>query len=102
MDSEIVQKIGTKNKKALEQLYVRYERTVYTLAFRIVGDSRKAENIVLQIFSEIWNSNGELLERGQTLSVQMLKITRQFAYDERRKEDKKVSPSPCPEKTCFC
>lgn len=59
----------TENPKGLEQLHFRYERMVYKLTFRIVGNSWQAEKVVLRMFSQVWEGNGEVLQTGQRLSV---------------------------------
>lgn len=102
MHSEIVQKIKEKNKTALEQLYTHYERTVYKLAFQIIGDSFLSEKVVQQLFTQIWDSKGEILHSNYQLSVQILKITRQIAYDEKERQHGGNSTSPGSKKPCCC
>lgn len=78
MDSGILREISEKNHIAMEQLYNQYERVTYQIAYHIVGDALLAEQVVLNLFSSIWNSTGIVPQNGN-LSVQMLKATRQLA-----------------------
>lgn len=72
-DELLIQKIAERDSAALEQLYDRYERQVYSFVFRIVKDTMAAEEVVQELFIREWNSAGRLRtdesEQGQAGAV---------------------------------
>lgn len=50
-----MQRIAERDASALELLYDRYERAVYSFAYRFVGDPMAAEETVQEHFLRIWN-----------------------------------------------
>ena len=55
-DGELIQRAGTGDRAALEQLYARYARPVFGLALRRLGDRGRAEDAVQETFISIWRS----------------------------------------------
>lgn len=48
-DSRLMRQIAERDASALELLYDRYERAVYSFAYRIVGDPMTAEETVQEL-----------------------------------------------------
>ncbi|MDQ3701684.1 MAG: hypothetical protein M3442_12310, partial [Chloroflexota bacterium] len=53
-DAGLLRRVQLRDELALEALYDRYGRLVYTLARRIVGDCHLAEEVVQDTFIRCW------------------------------------------------
>jgi RNA polymerase sigma-70 factor (ECF subfamily) len=53
-DSGIMELIVRGKADALSELYDRYSRLVYSIAFRIVGEEATAEEVTLDVFERVW------------------------------------------------
>ena len=54
MDEAVVRQIVNGDHGALGALHDLHGRTVYTLALRIVGDPAEAEEVVQDVFVQVW------------------------------------------------
>ena len=87
--------LARQNPRALEQLYDRYSRVVYSLALRITRQSATAEEIVQEVFLQLWrNAHAYHSSRGPvepwllTLARhRSLDIIRAKAEKQRRREE---------------
>ncbi|WP_127551164.1 RNA polymerase sigma factor [Paenibacillus amylolyticus] len=87
-DSRLMRQIAERDASALELLYDRYERAVYSFAYRIVGDPMTAEEAVQELFMRVWN-NAERYDASQgKLTTWMFAITRNIAVDMLRRKSK--------------
>ena len=65
-DGELIERVGTGDREAFEELYRRYTRPVLGLALRRLGDRGRAEDAVQDAFTAVWRSAGSYdPERGQ-------------------------------------
>jgi RNA polymerase sigma-70 factor (ECF subfamily) len=55
-DGELIERAGTGDRAALEELYARYARPVLGLALRRLGDRGRAEDAVQETFVSIWRA----------------------------------------------
>ncbi|OAX45281.1 RNA polymerase sigma-70 factor, ECF subfamily [Paenibacillus sp. OK060] len=86
-----MRQIAERDASALELLYDRYERAVYSFAYRIVGDPMTAEETVQELFLRVWN-NAERYEASQgKLTTWMFAITRNIAVDMLRRKSKSAA-----------
>jgi len=53
-DTELMERISLHDKLALEELYHRYSKLIYTLIKGIIGDEKMAESILLEVFVGIF------------------------------------------------
>jgi RNA polymerase sigma-70 factor (ECF subfamily) len=53
-DSALVASVARGSARALEHLYERYSRGVYSLALRLLGDTAAAEEVVQETFLKLW------------------------------------------------
>ncbi|MDI3340239.1 MAG: sigma-70 family RNA polymerase sigma factor [Sphaerobacter sp.] len=88
-DEELVQRMGAGDVDALEVLYGRYARVVYSFAVRIVGDGLLAEEVLQEAFMRSWQQASRFeLARG-TFASWLLSITHNLAIDEVRKRQRR-------------
>ena len=94
-DAALMDRLARKDSAALEALYDRYSRVVYSLVLRIAQQATTAEEIVQDVFLQLWRnahlyqtSRGRLepwlftIARNRTLDHMRLKMEKQ-----RRRED---------------
>jgi len=84
-DLELMKRIARKDSNALQLIYERYERPMYTFAYRIVKDSMLAEEILQELFLRIWNAAEKYDEDQGKLSSWMFTLTRNIAIDGLRR-----------------
>jgi len=85
-DRELMMQIGDKDPAALEQLYDRYEKIVYSFAYRMVQDTMAAEEVVQELFLRVW-THSERYEASQgKLTTWMFAVTRNIAVDMLRRK----------------
>jgi len=58
-DSRLVARIAGGDRQALASLYDRYAPHLLALARRVLGDNREAEDLVHDVFLEIWRQAGD-------------------------------------------
>ncbi len=59
-DTELIELIRASDKQAFDQLYHRYWRLLYMLAVQKTGTPPEAEDIVQEIFIDLWNKRARL------------------------------------------
>jgi RNA polymerase sigma-70 factor (ECF subfamily) len=84
-DEALIELLGNRDVPALETLYGRHARAVYSLALKMLGDSTAAEEIVQECFLKLWR-RPELYHasRGKLLPW-LLGITHHRAVDQLRR-----------------
>lgn len=88
-DDQLVQRMSDGNVDALDVLYDRYARAVFSFAVRIVRDSSIAEEVLQEAFMRSWQQSGRFeLNRGNYASW-LLSITHNLAIDEVRKSQRR-------------
>ena len=55
-DVDLLTRVGGGDERALAQLYERHSRLVYAVALRVLGDPSAAEDVVQEIFMQVWRS----------------------------------------------
>jgi RNA polymerase sigma-70 factor (ECF subfamily) len=88
-DEMLLQSIAAGDKSAMHVLYARHNVRVYRFILRIVSDTTVAEDLVSQVFLDVWRTAGQFEGRSQ-VSTWMLAIARfkaLTALRNRRHED---------------
>ncbi len=84
-DETLVQLLVQQDVRALEALYSRYSRPIFSLALKILGDREVVEEVVQEVFLRLWTrAFGYDPQRGKLLSW-LLTITHHRAIDELRR-----------------
>ncbi len=88
-DEELVSLIVQNHRPALEELYDRYVKLVYSFSFKMAnGDSEKTKEIVQQVFLRLWTTKRTYNPSQGKFVNWLLTITRNIAIDIIRKEQK--------------
>jgi RNA polymerase sigma-70 factor (ECF subfamily) len=84
-DAELIARVSEGDARALEVLYDRYARVVYSFALRIVGDPSLAEELLQEVFFRAWQQGGAFRATRGSFITWLLSITHNLAIDELRK-----------------
>ncbi len=88
-DEMLLESISDGNRTAMHMLYCRHNVRVYRFILRIVRDATTAEDLVSQVFLDVWRTAGQFQGRSQ-VSTWLLSIARfkaLTAMRQRRFED---------------
>lgn len=92
MDSQndvlLYQKLRQKDQSSLESLYDRYEKLVYSFAYRMTGGTSLSEDIVQEVFMKLWYGKSEYDPGKGKFASWLLTVTRYTAIDYLRKAKK--------------
>ncbi|MGC4190441.1 MAG: sigma-70 family RNA polymerase sigma factor [Thermomicrobiales bacterium] len=88
-DVVLVELMAAQDSRALETLYERHARIVFSFALRIVGDPASAEEIVQEAFFRSWQQATRFTEGRGTYVTWLLSITHNLAIDEIRKRQRR-------------
>jgi RNA polymerase sigma-70 factor (ECF subfamily) len=88
-DEELVSRVRNGDTAALETLYSRYGRVVYSFAVRIVGDGATAEEILQEAFVRTWRQADTFRTKRGNFASWLLSITHNLAIDELRKRQRR-------------
>lgn len=84
-DVELIARVAEADAAALEVLYDRYSRVVYSFGLRIVGDPQLAEELLQEVFLRAWQQGAAFRETRGAFVTWLLSITHNMAIDEVRK-----------------
>jgi RNA polymerase sigma-70 factor (ECF subfamily) len=83
-DEQLISAICQGEESAIETLYERYHRYVYTLAYRILRDPVASEDIVQDAFLSIWRKASSYLAQNGSVQSWIQAIVRNRAIDKIR------------------
>jgi RNA polymerase sigma-70 factor (ECF subfamily) len=84
---EYLERIQGRDSNALQALYDETSRVLYSLAFRVLNDREDAEEVLLDVYQQIWNAAGRFdASRGSVLSW-LAVVTRNRAIDRVRQSN---------------
>lgn len=92
-DAELVHRVSLGDTAALEELYSRYARVVYSFAVRIVHDTSLAEEILQEVFVRTWRQADRFQRSRGNFASWLLSITHNLAIDEIRKRQRRPQRS---------
>ena len=84
-DAALVASIRSGNQDAMAQLYDRYSSVVYAVALRVLGDAAAAEDVLQEIFMQLWRNPGSFDASRGDLAPWLAVIARNRAVDVLRK-----------------
>lgn len=88
-DDALVSRVCAGDTSALEALYSRYARVVFSFAVRIVGDGPTAEEILQEAFVRTWRQAETYQTVRGSFASWLLSITHNLAIDELRRRQRR-------------
>lgn len=83
-ESLLLVQIAQKDQTALAKLYDRYGRASYALAYKILGSVEEAEEVVLDVFSQIWQKAASYDVSRSRVDSWLFMLTRSRSLDRLR------------------
>jgi RNA polymerase sigma-70 factor (ECF subfamily) len=81
---ELVRRIASGENEALSELYAATSRVVFALALRILRDPSAAEDVTIEVFTQVWRQADRYDVRRGSPSAWLLTIARTRAIDKLR------------------
>jgi RNA polymerase sigma-70 factor (ECF subfamily) len=83
-DPALVARIARRESDALEQLYERYRVVVYHLAFKVLNNRESAEEVVLEVFWQVWREAERYDGQRGSVGAWLATVARSRAIDALR------------------
>jgi RNA polymerase sigma-70 factor, ECF subfamily len=90
-DGDLARRLREHDAGAMQELYDRYGRLVYSLIQRMVRNSAAAEDLVQETFLRVWNRMQAFDQERGALGPWVLTVARNRAIDYLRSADGKMS-----------
>jgi RNA polymerase sigma-70 factor, ECF subfamily len=84
-DSVLLQRVRQGDQTAMAEVFDRYSRAVYSVALRILKDSGQAEDVMQEIFFQIWRNSDSFVQGRGSLGAWLVVIARNRAIDVLRR-----------------
>jgi RNA polymerase sigma-70 factor (ECF subfamily) len=83
-ETQLLERIAQLDQTALSELYDRYARVMYAFAFKILGSVEEAEEVVLDVFSQVWRTAAHYNSTRGRVDTWLFMLTRSRAIDRLR------------------
>jgi RNA polymerase sigma-70 factor (ECF subfamily) len=83
-DNDLIEGIAGGDQRAMAELFRRHNVHVFRFVTRLVGDANVAEDIVNEVFLDVWRHAGQFEARSQ-VSTWLLSIARFKVFSNRRR-----------------
>ncbi len=83
-ETPLLERIAQLDQTALSELYDRYARVLYAVAFKILGSVEEAEEVVLDVFSQVWRTAARYNSTRGRVDTWLFMLTRSRALDRLR------------------
>ena len=83
-DLKLMMRIVKRDASALSELYDRYSALVYTMALRMVRATDEAEDLVQEVFMQVWSKAAAFAESKGSVYTWVVTIARRKAIDRVR------------------
>jgi RNA polymerase sigma-70 factor, ECF subfamily len=88
-DATLVARIAEGDGHALETLYDRYSRVVYSFSLRMLADTNSAEDLTQEVFLRLWRQGGSYQHSRGAFLTWLLSVTHNMAIDEIRRRKRR-------------
>ena len=95
-DESLLRRVGEKDQQAMANLFDRYGGLVYSVALRVLRDTGRAEDLLQDVFFQLWRNPGSFLPSRGSLGAWLLVVTRNRAIDvlRRRRPTESIEDYP--------
>ena len=83
-DQTLLAAIADKNQEAFHRFYRRHSSLVYALSRRITGQDQDAEDVVTEVFWELWEKSARYCPSKSSPHTYLIMLTRCRALDRKR------------------
>ena len=83
-DKQLIVEYLKGDEKALETLFSRYLKPIYTFVYRLTGNAQDAEDISQEVFVKVWK-NLKKYDDTRSFKTWLFTIAKNTAYDLLRK-----------------
>ena len=83
-DQDLIRQVAQRNKTAFNSLYDRYCQLVLSLAWRVLSERQEAEDVVQEVFLQVWREAASYDQKRGSLCAWITTITRSRAIDKLR------------------
>jgi RNA polymerase sigma-70 factor, ECF subfamily len=80
-DTALLTRIGQRDEYAMEEIFRRYSSAVYSVALRVLRDSGQAEDVLQEVFLQLWREPGAFVQQRGSLGGWLIVIARNRAID---------------------
>lgn len=80
-DAILLTRMAQRDENAMEEIFRRYSGAVYSVALRVLHDSGQAEDILQEVFLQLWRGPVAFVERRGSLGGWLVVIARNRAID---------------------
>jgi RNA polymerase sigma factor (sigma-70 family) len=88
-DEALIALVARSDDAALAELYDRYGRVAYGLAFRVLRDRSLAEDAVQEAFLAVWRTAARFMPERSKASTWLLTLVHRRAVDHVRREERR-------------
>jgi len=92
-DGALITAVRSGNQDAMAELYDRYSSVVYAVALRVLCDAAAAEDVLQEIFMQLWRNPGAFDASRGNLAAWLAVIARNRAVDFLRKRRPRIEIS---------
>ncbi len=85
-DAALLTRVVDRDERAVEELYARYSRPLYSLAYQVTGADRYAQEVVQEVFVAVWNTAARFDPARGSLGPWLFTMARHKAIDLVRRE----------------
>src|ERR1700760_4056151 len=84
-DSVLLERVRRGDEGAMAALYDRYSKIVYSVSLRVLRDVPAAEDVLQEIFMQVWRNPGSFLETKGSLGGWLAVVARNRSIDALRR-----------------
>jgi RNA polymerase sigma-70 factor (ECF subfamily) len=93
-DESLLDRLARQDSTALDELYVRYGRAAFGLAYRVLNDPEGAEDVVQETFLAVWRHADRYQPSRGSVKTWLLTVVRNRAIDLIRARDARPKAGP--------
>jgi len=94
-EMRLVARIRAGDQQAMSELYDRYSKVVYAVALRVLQDAGGAEDVLQDVFLQLWRNPDAFDASRGSLAAWLAVITRHRAIDRIRKRKPETDIEEC-------
>ena len=85
VDTALLTRMGQRDENAMEDLFRRYSGAVYSVALRVLHDSGQAEDVLQEVFLQLWRNPAAFVQQRGSLGGWLVVVARNRAIDMLRR-----------------